>query len=141
MKSKIFGSLSACLVLAAGVALAGGASDDTGCDVGTLKGTYVFNSKGIQGAKPYAESGQDRYDGKGNVVTLFTNSAGESGTVVGSYSVDANCKGQVTFGRGASKSTFVFYLSPDGDRFSFITINQPPGDFISGEVTRASRRY
>jgi len=93
------------------------------CNNATLKGTYLYSSVGILDGKPYAESGQEVYDGKGGIVLSFRGSDGSGGIKKATYSVNADCTAKATYPDDQKATSFV---SPDGSRFVY-TITRGPG--------------
>src|SRR6185369_17002794 len=96
-------------LLGAGLLIVGSESPvqaESKCTLSTLKGTYIYALDGflIQGdtqRTPFAQSGQETYDGHG-VLTIGAASASLNGTIVrstyaGSYTVNPDCSGTVTF--------------------------------------------
>lgn len=103
------------------------------CSAATLTGHYTYWLQGADEAgKAYAEVGQETYDGAGNVKSKI--SASGSGSVEednGTYTVNADCSGMVTYASGAAYNIFV---APSGDSFVFSSSNT--GVVQAGENTR-----
>jgi hypothetical protein len=93
------------------------------CNNATLKGTYLYSSVGMLDGKPYAESGQEVYDGQGGIVLSFRGSDGSGGIKKATYSVNADCTATATYPDDQKATSFV---SPDGSRFVY-TITRGPG--------------
>jgi hypothetical protein len=109
----------------------------TQCSIATLKGVYIYSSIGFLDGKPYAESGREIYDGKGNVELTYSGTGGVTGTMRTKYSVSADCIGKAVYPYGQS---LVSFISPDGSRFSYIN-RRGPGDrstALSGWEIRVS---
>lgn len=74
------------------------------CSVASLKGHYTYSIQGVDASgKPYGEIGQEHYDGAGKVVTKLS-VAGSSKIEddTGTYTLNDDCTGSVTFASGAS---------------------------------------
>lgn len=113
------------------------------CSNRTLSGTYVYevigNGTGDEDKwrTAFRESGNETFDGRGNIINRFTDSNGAVGTVVGSYAVDSDCTGTTTYlDTEGTTLTFDIYVSPYGDRFTFI--DQDPSYTRCGENIRVS---
>jgi len=99
------------------------------CTVSTIKGTYIYALDGftIQGndatqRTPFAQSGQETYDGNGLITGAAT--ASMNGTIVrstyaGTYTVNPDCSGTVTFTDNFSQ-TFHYDLFIRGDGREFV---------------------
>ncbi|NCA70811.1 MAG: hypothetical protein EOM91_12020 [Sphingobacteriia bacterium] len=85
------------------------------CSNATLKGTYNLSGRGNAGSPQepifYSEAGMDAFDGNGQVWARYRVSNGEEGLVAGTYRVDADCTGQVTF---APNETYRIFVGPTG---------------------------
>jgi hypothetical protein len=46
------------------------------CSLKTLKGTYLYSANGTKDGIPYAESGQEYYDGNGKITSTYTDNTG-----------------------------------------------------------------
>ena len=114
------------------------------CTVATLKGNYVyaqdgFNIAGDTAAQrtPFAQIGREIFDGKGNMTG--TASASLNGTVVhstyaGTYAVNPDCSGTVTFTDNLSQTFHYDIFIKDGGReFVFVQTD-------AGVVTAAYER-
>ena len=103
------------------------------CSVASLSGHYTYWLQGADEAgKPYAEVGQETYDGAENVKSKV--SASGSGAVeedTGTYTVNADCSGTVAYASGAAYNIFV---APSGD--SFVFSSSVSGVVQAGENTR-----
>lgn len=103
------------------------------CSNASLKGHYTYWLQGQDASgKPYAEAGQEHFDGAGNIVTM----AGVAGTAKpegdkGTYTINADCTGTSTYGAGA---TFNIFVAPSGDSFVFSSSKE--GVVQVGENTR-----
>ena len=132
MKKVIFTGMivAAFAALAANVALAGE------CSTATVKGHYTYWLQGYDAAgKPYAEVGQEIFDGKGDVVTK----SGVAGSAKvddnkGTIKINADCTGTVTYASGEMDKIFV---APSGDSFVFSSAKE--GLIQSGEETRVAK--
>jgi hypothetical protein len=76
---------------------AAGAAARATCDVGTLRGTYLFADHGVDATtgKPFAGAGYEYFDG---VITKRESSKG-------TYKVNADCTGRSTYPGTLSTST------------------------------------
>jgi hypothetical protein len=114
------------------------------CTVGTLKGNYVYAQDGftIEGdtaaqRTPFAQIGREIFDGKGNM--SGTASASLNGTIVrstyaGTYAVNSDCSGTVTFTDNFNQTFHYDIFIRDGGReFVFIQTD-------AGVVTAAYER-
>lgn len=78
------------------------------CTLATLKGSYSYSNLGIKAGIPFAESGIKSYDGLGGV----TNWSSNSSTVdQGTYTVNEECLGSVTYPNG---EIYTLFVAPDG---------------------------
>lgn len=120
---------------------------DKVCSLRTLEGDYVFSASGhslIAGAwmpKAIVESLHFNGDGTLTVTAATVANAGNSGIVtqsppggMGTYALDANCKGTLQFTPGPSFDIFVALRSGD-----FWMIQTNPGNVFQGEVRRVSQ--
>lgn len=116
-------------------------TDDTlavRCSNATLKGTYLYDFSGSLSSSNYSEAGMDVYDGRGGVVSQFTNNNSAAKQVVtGTYTVKADCSGIINYGGGEFNS---IYVSPTGDSLVYILSN-PNGtpDGINGSIGKEER--
>jgi hypothetical protein len=104
-----------------GIALAAGPAES--CSVGTLRGSYLFAAHGfnIVGgvAQPKAIVEGIDFNGDGTLVSPFAtvsingNIIHPPGGGVGSYTVDADCTGTLTFTAGPS---FDIFVEPSGGK-------------------------
>ena len=106
------------------------------CSASTLKGHYTYWLQGYTAAgKPYAEVGQEHFDGAGKVTT----ESGVAGSAkidndTGAYTVNDDCTGMIKYASGASDKIFV---APSGDSFVFSSAKK--GVVQSGEDTRVAK--
>jgi hypothetical protein len=115
-----------------------------GCTVKTLEGNYIYAQDGFnvegQTAKhrtPFAQSGKEFFDGAGKMSGVFTASLHGQivrGNYAGTYTVNADCTGTVTFTDNAGQ-TFHFdvFIADGGKEFAFIQTD-------AGVVTAAYER-
>lgn len=105
------------------------------CTPQTLRGSYAYSIQGHRDGQPYASSGFMAFDGAGRALVLWTSSVERrQRSTTGTYTVSAGCAGQMTLDVTTVNH---FYLSPRGDRFSFVRTS---GDgVIATEATRVSR--
>jgi hypothetical protein len=85
---------------------AAGAAARATCDVGTLRGTYLFADHGVDATtgKPYAGAGYEYFDG---VITKRESSKG-------TYKVNADCTGRSTY-PGDVEYKYDLFIDPGGD--------------------------
>lgn len=96
----------------------------TYCTTATLSGTYIYKLNGtdmtIGGFEGFfGEAGMESFDGKGNLVSRYTDSWGETGTLQGTYEIGPDCVGTATYGETGKDRIFV---APSGDRFVSVDI-------------------
>ena len=73
------------------------------------------------------------YDGKGNAKFTASFADGSETTLGGTYSVDATCKGQVTYEDGR---TAAYFVSPSGDELVYVLTS---GSFVASHAKRVSK--
>ena len=105
------------------------------CSVASLKGHYTYWLQGVDAnGKPYAEVGQEHYDGAGNVTTKVAVAGSEKMEEdKATYVVNGDCSGTVTYASGAVYNVFV---APGGDSFVF---SSAKGNIQAGENTRVDK--
>jgi hypothetical protein len=113
------------------------------CSEATLSGTYQFANEGfavsgkVQG--PFANAGQEVYDGRGNVRAVSTFSTNGKITrfdhTTGKYTVKPDCTGSVSYADGTRYDQFV---APDGSQLVFVETN--PGTVAAGFEPRVTAR-
>jgi hypothetical protein len=141
---KLSTHLGIALVLAAGMSAAAFADDrPSQCSLRTLRGRYVFSASGFQvdaaaGAIPKALIEVIDFNGDGTLaVPAATRSlngvATRSLPSVGTYTVNADCTGTITF----AGPTFDIFLSPRGNQFWLIQTNL--SSVFQGSATRTMR--
>jgi hypothetical protein len=136
---------SAAVALSAGLALspAAMATDDdvVTCGLKTLRGVYQFRASGFNIANgvavPKAIIEMLVFDGQGNVLTPAV-SVSVNGTILqppqgnpGTYTVDADCTGTLTFGDGPS---FDLHIAPYSKAINLLQTN--PGTVMQGSAVR-----
>lgn len=101
------------------------------CRLASLRGDYIYTQDGflIAGDEasqrtPFAQAGQERYDGAGHVTGAYTasqNGVTVRGTYAGTYTVEASCRGTVVFtdDQGQIFHYDIFVLA-GGDEFAFV---------------------
>ena len=132
MKKYIVNSLGLLAFVAAGTSAAMAGE----CSVASVKGHYTYWLQGFDAAgKPYAEAGQEHFDGAGNVKTV-TGVAGAAAPEADEGTVDINgdCTGEITYKSGAQDKIFV---APSGDNFVFSSAKE--GVIQVGEDTRVDK--
>jgi len=132
-------AIAALACFAAGPALAAGT--DGSCSNATMQGLYIFSANGYQvvdgAAQPKAIVEMIRFNGDGTlVVPGVTRSV--NGVVtrapahgLGTYALDADCIGTLTFTNGPA---FDIFAAPRGDDMWMIQTNS--GNVLQGNVTR-----
>jgi hypothetical protein len=103
------------------------------CNLGTLKGTYIFEYVGftlINGQHvPFSAAGFDYYNGDGTMTGVFSDS-GDSGIIedqefTGKYTVNPDCTSeQITNDPIFGKSHYDQFLAPDGEKFTFVQTDE-----------------
>ncbi len=98
------------------------------CSLATLKGTYVFANDGfhiVDGkAVPFAQAGQEKYDGDGHLTGVYSGSEGKQVydqiSYTGTYTITPECIMDVTFKDSTGViSHYHQFVSPDGRVFTF----------------------
>jgi hypothetical protein len=99
------------------------------CSLGTLKGRYIFSDTGftIIGSKqiPFADAGQETYDGNGHVRGVSTQSInGKISRLVnysGTYTVNSQCIGTYTVTDTTGFTThFDQFIASDGSKLTYV---------------------
>lgn len=99
------------------------------CSLGTLKGKYIFSDTGVTivGSKqiPFADAGQETYDGNGHVRGVSTQSInGKISRLVtysGTYTVTSQCIGTYTVTDTTGfTSHFDQFIAPDGNKITYV---------------------
>lgn len=137
--------LSAVMAVASGLAIAAPASaseeDVVTCSLRSLRGVYEFSASGfniVNGiAAPKAIIERLVFDGRGNVLTPAV-SLSINGNIVqppqgnpGTYTVDANCTGTLTFADGPM---FDLHIAPYGKSVRMLQTN--PNTVMQGTATK-----
>jgi hypothetical protein len=108
---------------AAGAAAArAGAAARATCDVGTLRGTYLWADNGVDARKPFAGAGYEYFDGNGNIHGVSTANADGAitrGSFKGTYEVNADCTGRSTY-PGNPEFKYDLFIHPEGDMLTWI---------------------
>lgn len=114
---------------------------DIECTVKTLKGSYVYAQDGfnIQGdtaaqRTPFAQAGREFYDSKGKMSGIAT--ASLNGTIVhitysGTYTINSDCTGTVTFTDNLSQ-TFHYDVFIGEDKREFVFLQTDAGVVSAG---------
>jgi hypothetical protein len=96
------------------------------CSVATLHGTYLFAFNGVEitgnnEQVPFAIAGYAVFDGngkeKGVASSNFNGEVSRKEPVSGTYTVNADCTGTVTYRDGSQIDVFI---APDGSMFTFV---------------------
>jgi hypothetical protein len=150
VKSIVGSFLFACALVSLGAALAQGTSGVArpdsamrACDAHTLRGSYLFATHGwnIVGgvAQPKAIVEGIDFNGDGTLVSPFA-TVSINGTIIrssgsaGTYTVNTDCTGTLSFTGGAS---FDIFVEPDGKQLWMIQTG-PGSPVFEGTVTRVS---
>ncbi len=128
-------------------AFAHDSSENPGCTLASLKGTYTFNAQGFNlGDSVYVPAsyiGMIYFDGNGagQAKWFFSgssfNSPDDSHAVVATntYVMESNCHARVTY---SNSKIFDYFVAPDGSSAQW-AINFPIADRFSSEAKRISR--
>lgn len=102
------------------------------CSGADLKGHYTYWLQGTdKDGKPYAEVGQEHYDGAGKVTSKIAVAGSEKMVDdTATYVVNGDCSGAVTY---ASGSVYNIFVAPGGGSFVF---SSAKGNIQAGENTR-----
>lgn len=104
------------------------------CATRTVIGTYQYREEGYWEGEPYRSSGLETFDGRGNIVGMATDSdTGENYRFTGTYEIDGDCHGRVSYAGGDS---YDIYVAPDGSTIEFISTD--PFAVLSGPSRRVS---
>jgi hypothetical protein len=152
MKTKLVKSMTSCLLfgcalvslvaaMALGTSTTARAAADAHCGVHTLRGSYLFATHGwnIVGgvAVPKAIVEGIDFNGDGTLVSPFA-TVSINGTILhssgslGTYTVNTDCTGTLSFTGGAS---FDIFVEPNGKQLWMIQTGPMPAVF-EGVVTR-----
>lgn len=149
-RAVVLGS-AVCALAAAGTLLVTGSAQATSptepahsptCNIGTLKGTYLFEGNGssVSGTAttPTAFAGSERFNGAGAVTGFSTFISGSTifprSAFTGTYTLTAGCTGTLTIGTTVH---FDIYVAPSGDSFTYVETD--PGSVSAATETRVSR--
>jgi hypothetical protein len=103
---------------------AAGAAARATCDVGTLRGTYLWADNGgkATAGKPFAGAGYEWFDGNGNIEGVSTandDGAITNGSFKGTYVVNADCTGSSTY-PGNPEFKYDLFIHPEGDMLTWV---------------------
>jgi hypothetical protein len=100
------------------------------CSAKSLAGNYLYAQDGFSdGAtpgsrSPFAQAGRETFDGKGNMSGKYTgnfNGVIQRGTYTGTYTVNADCSGSVTFTDNQNTTYhYDIFVNDSGDEFVFV---------------------
>jgi hypothetical protein len=126
-----------CVSLAANAQEAGASH----CRLSTLHGTMAWNTTTFSTARTAVSSGsgQESYDGKGNMKYFEFYSDGITSTTytgTGTYTISDNCIATVTY--DSEVVPWVYFVSADGDHY-YWNNNQGTGLINSGRADRVSQ--
>lgn len=118
------------------------ASTAATCDAATMRGVWAFHLTGSGGGQRLAVAGHAVFDGQGGtsgILTEVLNGHVDRLPFEGTYSVDADCRGELSFRAEHSEfpdyHTVDFYLSAGGERAFLIVTSTDfvdlPGDDLS----------
>jgi len=105
--------------------VAAGAAARATCNVGTLRGTYLWahNRVNARTGNPFAGAGYEYFDGNGNIRGVSTaNDDGEItplGSFKGTCTVNANCTGSSTY-PGKPEFKYDLFIHPEGDMLTWV---------------------
>jgi hypothetical protein len=134
-------TLAACSLLFSFAANPVSATDGgaTHCTLDTLHGTMAWSTTLMRATGAVSSgSGQESYDGKGNMKYYELYSDGVISTTysgTGTYTVSDNCIATVTY--DSETVPWVYFISPDGDHY-YWNNNQGQGVINSGRADRIS---
>jgi len=104
------------------------------CKTSTLKGLYVFQTRSNDSS--YVDSGNEVFDGRGNVVGHVVDNGDETiHNLVGTYVINPDCSGVITYTQPEPAEEHIF-LGPNGDSFAYIDHGVVPGSANYGTETR-----
>ena len=130
---------------AAGAAVRAEATASATCDVGTLRGTYLFADNGVYAptGKPFAGAGYEYYDGNGNIKGVFSSNFDGEVTRMekfsGTYTVNADCTGRSTYPGDVEWKNDLF-IDPGGDMFTWVQTKPRRSEVVSGVEQRVTRQ-
>ena len=111
-------------------AVASPASAGDQCSLATMKGAYLYAQDGIILGKsadknqPFAQAGREYYDGKGGMSGIYTENLNGiiiRGNYKGTYTVEANCSGTITFEDDRKiVSRYDIYATKGGSEFVYV---------------------
>jgi hypothetical protein len=140
--SKSIESFARAFIVGLAVCSAHAQGEEKGtCSLETLHGTMVYAtiSKLVANGEEWSISGQESYDGKGNMKYYeLLSYGGPAQTYVGTatYTVTANCIATVIYDTGVAPWTY--FLSADGEHY-YWNNNQNTGVISAGRADRVSR--
>jgi hypothetical protein len=127
---------------------AAGAAARATCDLGTLRGTYLFADNGVDSTtgKHFAGAGYEYFDGSGNIEGVF--SSNFDGVVTkresfqGTYEVNADCTGRSTYPGDPGDVVYKYdlFIDPGGDRFTWVQIKPQRSEVVSAVEQRVTRQ-
>jgi hypothetical protein len=109
------------------------ASADEACSNRTLDGSYILSASGVD-KTPIAEAGMVAYDGAGNVLFKGMYASKSEISLKGTYKVEKNCRGEVTYEDGR---TVTLFIAPSGDELSWVVTSGP---ILASNSRRVSKR-
>jgi hypothetical protein len=125
-----------------------GAAAGATCDLGTLRGTYLFADNGVDSTtgKHFAGAGYEYFDGSGNIEGVF--SSNFDGVVTkresfqGTYEVNADCTGRSTYPGDPGDVVYKYdlFIDPGGDRFTWVQIKPQRSEVVSAVEQRVTRQ-
>jgi hypothetical protein len=136
-------SLLAACVLIFGFATASASAEDEGathCKLDTLHGTMAWSTTVLSTVGAVSSgSGQESYDGKGNMKYYEFYSDGITSSTfsgTGTYTISDNCIATVTY--DSEVVPWVYFVAADGEHY-YWNNNQGTGVLNSGRADRVSR--
>lgn len=143
MRNRI---IVACAVVLGVCSFQAMADDQENCSLRSLKGTYHYAAKTIvddyYDQTEAGEAGMESFDGNGHFVNINTHNHGghlpatSNSAATGTYTINANCVGTLTYSTGEIETV---YVDPKGDDFTWVT-SDGPGESTVGEEHRISRK-
>ena len=116
------------------------------CSEATLKGTYLFAQNGVEikgnsEQRPVAIAGYEVFDGNGHVKGVqssnFNGQITRNERFSGTYTVNADCTGTVTYSDGTRCDQFI---APDGSILTFVLTKPSEGVTSAFELQVTAKR-
>jgi hypothetical protein len=127
---------------------AAGATAGATCDLGTLRGTYLFADNGVDSitGKHFAGAGYEYFDGNGNIEGVF--SSNFDGVVTkresfqGTSEVNADCTGRSTYPGDPGDVVYKYdlFIYPGGEMLTWVQIKPQRSEVVSAVEQRVTRQ-